>query len=139
MLYPLRFKPLYKQYMWGGRRFETSLGKKLAEGGNYAESWEVCDHGADQSVVAWGSLAGSSLSDIVAQHGRELFGQTLPSNPLPPDRKNTRCQANPFAPGSSQRRPGRKTKSARFRQVRSLDNYRGRAGQSALCRIETRH
>jgi mannose-6-phosphate isomerase len=84
MLYPLRFHPLYKQYMWGGRKFETSLGRALSPGENYAESWEICDHGADQSVAAWGPLAGATLGELVARHGQELLGRNhaLPRFPL---------------------------------------------------------
>src|SRR3989304_1162494 len=83
MLYPLRFHPFYKQYIWGGRRLETSLGKVLGSGNNYAESWEICDHGTDQSVVAWGHLAGKTLTSLVAEHGRELLGRHYPRPHFP--------------------------------------------------------
>lgn len=83
MLYPLRFQPLYKQYLWGGRKFETALGKTLGSGDNYAESWEICDHLSDQSVVARGPLAGVTLSTLVARHGRELLGRHYPQSRFP--------------------------------------------------------
>jgi mannose-6-phosphate isomerase len=83
MLYPLHFQPLYKQYMWGGRKFETSLGRVLGPGENYAESWEICDHGADQSVAAWGPLAGATLGQLVAQHGQDLLGRNHPQTRFP--------------------------------------------------------
>ena len=38
MLYPLRFQPLLKRYLWGGRRLETQLGKTLGDGDDYAET-----------------------------------------------------------------------------------------------------
>src|SRR6185436_7711249 len=38
---PLRFTPLLKRYLWGGRRLGTLLGKPIMEGDDYAESWEV--------------------------------------------------------------------------------------------------
>ena len=50
-MYPLRFEPIFRQYIWGGRRLETRLGKTIGEEGVYAESWEIVDHGTDQSVV----------------------------------------------------------------------------------------
>ena len=83
MLYPLRFHPLYKRYMWGGRRFETSLGRALGPGENYAESWEICDHGADQSVVCRGPLAGATLGELVAGDGLELLGRNHPRSRFP--------------------------------------------------------
>jgi len=51
------------------------LGKPIGPGEDYAESWEIVDHGADQSVVAAGSLQGLTLSELVACHGDELFGR----------------------------------------------------------------
>jgi mannose-6-phosphate isomerase len=79
-LYPLRFRPLWKQYLWGGRRLASLLAKPLPEGGAVAESWEVCDRGPEQSVVAVGALAGRTLGELVATRGRELFGR----HPVPP-------------------------------------------------------
>lgn len=83
-LYPLRFEPLIRRYLWGGRRLQTLLGKPLGEGGDYAESWEIVDHGPDQSIVQAGALAGQSLREIVTRQGRDLFGRhhPLPQFPL---------------------------------------------------------
>jgi mannose-6-phosphate isomerase len=64
-LYPLRFQPLLRRYLWGGRRLETSLGKGLGPGNDWAESWEICDHGDDQSRVALGPLRGMPLGELV--------------------------------------------------------------------------
>lgn len=74
LLYPLRFQPILRRYLWGGRRLET-LGKMLGSGNDYAESWEIVDHGADQSVVAGGALAGLTLNELVRQHARALLGR----------------------------------------------------------------
>ena len=71
---PLHFLPIIKRIRWGGRRLGERLGKPIGEGGDYAESWEVVDHGDDQSVVAEGSLEGQALSSLVAGRGDELFG-----------------------------------------------------------------
>ena len=64
-LYPLRFRPILRRYLWGGRRLETVLGKRLASGNDWGESWEICDHGSDQSVVEFGPLAGTTLGQLV--------------------------------------------------------------------------
>ena len=68
-LYPLRFRLLVRRYLWGNRRLETCLGKPIGPGNDYAESWEVCDHGADQSIVDQGPLAGTTLGELVRQRG----------------------------------------------------------------------
>jgi len=73
--YPLKFQPLLRRYLWGGRRLETMLGKSLDEGDDYAESWELVDHGADQSVVLNGPAAGLTLEQLVAEHDNDLFGR----------------------------------------------------------------
>jgi mannose-6-phosphate isomerase len=73
-LYPLRFRPVLRRYLWGGRRLE-SLGKSLGPGADYAESWEIVDRAADQSVVDAGPLAGRALHDLVRQFGPALLGR----------------------------------------------------------------
>jgi mannose-6-phosphate isomerase len=74
-LYPLRFHPILRRYLWGGRGLGTELGKPIGEGDDYAESWEVCDRGTDQSVVATGPLAGTTLGELVKTRGAELLGR----------------------------------------------------------------
>jgi mannose-6-phosphate isomerase len=83
MIYPLRFEPILRQYLWGGRRLETVLGKTLGSGDKYAESWEVVDHGDDQSVVRFGPLAGKTLRELVKDHGPSLFGRHDPQARFP--------------------------------------------------------
>lgn len=75
LLYPLRFEPLFRRYLWGGRRLGDVLGKPIGPGDDYAESWEIVDHGDDQSVVANGPLAGKTLNAIAVQHADELLGR----------------------------------------------------------------
>jgi mannose-6-phosphate isomerase len=36
---PLIFEPVLKRILWGGRRLETLLGKRLGPEPDYAESW----------------------------------------------------------------------------------------------------
>ena len=74
-MHPLVFSPLYRTYLWGGRRFETRLGRCLPEGDTFAESWELVDHGSDQSVVRTGPLAGATLGQLVRERGAELMGR----------------------------------------------------------------
>lgn len=82
-LYPLQFEPILRRYLWGGRRLAEALGKPLGEGGDYAESWEVCDRPGDQSVVANGPLRGATLGDLVRTRGDELLGRHAPKQRFP--------------------------------------------------------
>lgn len=76
MLYPLKFKPVYKDYIWGGRGFEK-LGRTLPEG-IIAESWDVSCHKNGISFVSNGALEGTSLPEMIRLYGRELIGDSLP-------------------------------------------------------------
>ena len=76
-LHPLRFEPIYKRLIWGGRRLETVLRKPIGEGSQYAESWEISDHRADVSRVVDGPLAGSTLRELIQTNGPDLFGTAV--------------------------------------------------------------
>jgi len=80
---PLTFVPLLKRLRWGGRRLGTILGKAIGCDSDYAESWEICDHGADQSIVASGPHRGRALSQLVHECGPELLGKHSGLNQFP--------------------------------------------------------
>ena len=73
-LYPLRFKPLYRQYIWGGCKFQALFGRDLPPGETFAESWETVDHDEDQSIVEFGPLAGKTLHELVSSDPVGFFG-----------------------------------------------------------------
>ncbi|HVT30105.1 MAG TPA: type I phosphomannose isomerase catalytic subunit [Lacipirellulaceae bacterium] len=91
-LAPLRFKPILKEYLWGGRRLGAELHKSIGDGPHYAESWEVVDHGDDQSIVASGPLAGKSLHELVTTAGHDIFGRHHPRPRFPLLLKYLDCQ-----------------------------------------------
>jgi mannose-6-phosphate isomerase len=82
-LYPLRFQPILRRYIWGGRRLETSLGKPLPPGDDWAESWEIADRGTDRSIVTSGPLAGRTLHELLGRCGRDLLGRHHPQPHFP--------------------------------------------------------
>ncbi len=81
--YPLRFRPILKRTIWGGRRLGDQLGKPIGPGSDYAESWEVVDHGDDQSIVANGVLAGRSLAQLIAESPDWLLGSGVSVDSFP--------------------------------------------------------
>ncbi|HVV70549.1 MAG TPA: type I phosphomannose isomerase catalytic subunit [Verrucomicrobiae bacterium] len=83
MLYPLTFKPIFKERVWGGRRLEDLFHKPLPPGKVIGESWEVSDRPGDVSVIANGSLAGIDLQWLITNHGKELFGAAKPPARFP--------------------------------------------------------
>ncbi len=91
--YPLRFEPVFRSYIWGGGRLKTVLNKPIPDDENiYAESWEVVDHGEDQSIVANGSLKGRTLASLVADEGESLLGNHHPQTQFPLLFKFLDCQ-----------------------------------------------
>ena len=74
-MYPLKFREIFKPYIWGGRNLEQ-IGKSLGQNPVVAESWELADHGEDVSVVRNGPCAGASLRELIERHGEELCPKT---------------------------------------------------------------
>jgi len=73
-LYPLTFKPVLKDYLWGGRNLEK-LGRTLPPAGVIAESWEIAGHEDGTSVVDNGPYAGKLLTAVHAELGLDLIGR----------------------------------------------------------------
>ncbi|MDR0869902.1 MAG: hypothetical protein LBN39_03835 [Planctomycetaceae bacterium] len=84
-LYPFRFEPVYKHYLWGGSRLKELFNRSMnSEADCTAESWEVTDHPHGQSVVKNGQLRGTTLNDIVQYAPTKLFGQETVNSDVPP-------------------------------------------------------
>lgn len=71
----LRFHPIFRRFLWGGRRLADMLHKPIGRESDYAESWELVDHGSDQSVVRAGPLAGETLGELVREHADAVLGR----------------------------------------------------------------
>jgi len=61
-LYPLKFKSIYKDKIWGGQKIKTYLGKDFGSLPNCGETWEISGVKTDVSVVDGGALDGESLA-----------------------------------------------------------------------------
>ena len=76
-MYPLKFQPFFKFYPYGGRRFAEVLEMDVPHDRDIAESWQIADHGAEQSIVVNGPHAGKTLRALMQQYGAELVGQEV--------------------------------------------------------------
>jgi mannose-6-phosphate isomerase len=76
-LYPLKFKTIYKDKIWGGQKINTYLHKDFGALPNCGETWEISGVKSDVSVVADGELAGESLADLLEQYQDELVGKKV--------------------------------------------------------------
>lgn len=72
-LYPLRFTPVYKDYIWGGSRIPKAFNRPLPDG-IYAESWEITDRDDGMSMVENGTHAGQTLRQLLEQSAAEILG-----------------------------------------------------------------
>jgi mannose-6-phosphate isomerase len=79
-LYPLTFRPIFKERIWGGRALEQLYRKPLPPNVPIGESWEISDRPGDASVIANGPLAGKDLRWLMENHERELLGDAKSKN-----------------------------------------------------------
>jgi mannose-6-phosphate isomerase len=80
-LYPLKFQPVYKDYIWGGNKIAAQYKRGLPPG-VYAESWEIADRPEGMSVVVNGPLAGRDLFSLMKLYGEKLTGRSFTEFPL---------------------------------------------------------
>jgi mannose-6-phosphate isomerase len=81
--YPLKFRPIFKERIWGGQKLREHFGKDLPEGVKIGESWELADLPKDKSVIANGELAGRSLSSVIEEYPKEITGDEDFGRPFP--------------------------------------------------------
>lgn len=74
MLYPLKLKPIYKEYIWGGKKLKERFGKDIPSNIT-AESWEVACHPNGMSIVDNGVLEGKTLKNLIDEYGIKLLGE----------------------------------------------------------------
>ena len=75
-LYPLKFKPILKERIWGGSKLKTLLNKKgLVE--KCGESWEISAVQGDISVVENGFLKNNTLEELIEVYMGDLVGDNI--------------------------------------------------------------
>jgi mannose-6-phosphate isomerase len=74
--YPLKFKPILMDRLWGGTKLITEF-KKEGSGKYVGESWEVSDVQNQVSEVANGIHEGKSLRDLLKSYGPDLVGKKV--------------------------------------------------------------
>ncbi|WP_199615464.1 type I phosphomannose isomerase catalytic subunit [Paenibacillus alkalitolerans] len=70
--YPLKFRPEFKERVWGARELER-FGLTLPEG-NIGEAWMIGEHPNGTTEVVNGELAGKRLNELRETFGVEWFG-----------------------------------------------------------------
>lgn len=76
-LYPLKFKPIFKEKVWGGQKIKTTLGVDFGRLPNCGELWAISGIEKEQSVVANGFLAENELNELVEIYMGDLVGDKV--------------------------------------------------------------
>ena len=76
-LYPLKFKPIYKDKIWGGDKIRTILGKDFSPLPNCGEVWVVSGVEGFQTTVGNGFLADNEINEIIEIYMDELVGEKV--------------------------------------------------------------
>lgn len=77
MLYPLKFKPILEERIWGGHQLGEKMGKKLPAGKLIGESWEISSVPGNISVISNGKLAGNTLEELIEVYMGDLVGDKI--------------------------------------------------------------
>lgn len=76
-LYPLKFKPILKERIWGGTKLFSRFGKDLHGKENIGESWEISGVDGDVSEVVNGDLAGNNLQELIGIYMDNIVGEKI--------------------------------------------------------------
>ncbi|MDX9891607.1 MAG: mannose-6-phosphate isomerase [Bacteroidales bacterium] len=76
-LYPLKFKPIAKEKIWGGKKFLTHFKHILNPYSKYGEIWSISDIEGDLSIVENGFLAENELTELIELYMGELVGDSV--------------------------------------------------------------
>lgn len=77
MLYPLKFKPLYKERVWGGGNFKTLAARTQPNQMIVGESWELSSLEGDEPEVLEGRLEENEISELIEVFMGELVGDSV--------------------------------------------------------------
>lgn len=76
-LYPLKFKPIFREKIWGGSKIKSILNKDPGNIVNCGESWEISTVEGFVSEVANGFLAENCLDELVEIYMGDLVGEKV--------------------------------------------------------------
>lgn len=76
-LYPLEFKPIFRDKIWGGQRIKNRLGFDIGDLPNCGELWSLSGYPGEQSIIANGFLEGNQLNEILEIYMDDLVGGNI--------------------------------------------------------------
>lgn len=82
-IYPLKFEPIYKQRIWGGRKLTDFFDRDLPADQKVGESWELADLPEDKSMISNGTFAGQTLISVINKYPELITGNANFSGNFP--------------------------------------------------------
>ncbi|MDR1054502.1 MAG: class I mannose-6-phosphate isomerase [Prevotellaceae bacterium] len=76
-LYPLKFKPIYKERVWGGNKLSAVFNRKVNANNRIGESWEISAVKGNLSHVSNGFLKGNDIQDLIEIYMGEIVGDKV--------------------------------------------------------------
>ena len=76
-VYPLTFKPVLKEKIWGGQKLNEIFGKGDSATAKVGESWEIADLEEGQSIVKEGALEGKTLNEVIVSNPEGFLGKKV--------------------------------------------------------------
>ena len=76
-LYPLKFKPIFKDKIWGGDKIKSVMGLDYDPLPNCGEAWVLSGVEGDPSIVSSGFLAGNELNELLEVYMYDLVGDDV--------------------------------------------------------------
>ena len=77
VLYPLKFNPIFKDKIWGGRKIKEVLGMDYGPLPNCGELWLLSGIWDEQSTIANGDFEGDEINDLVETFMGDLVGESV--------------------------------------------------------------
>lgn len=76
-LYPLKFKPVFKDKIWGGDKLKSVMGLDYSPLPNCGEAWMLSGVGGSPSIVSNGFLEGNELNELLEIYMYDLVGDEV--------------------------------------------------------------
>lgn len=73
-LYPLKFKPVFDDRIWGGEKIRTRLGLDFSPLTRCAEAWVLSGYEGKQTIVSNGFLEGNEINELIEVYMDDLIG-----------------------------------------------------------------
>lgn len=76
-LYPLKFRPIFKDKVWGGDKVKKIFNKNFSPLPNCGECWELSGVENNLSVVSNGFLKGNNIEELIEIYMGDLVGEKV--------------------------------------------------------------